>query len=212
MGCCYSYLPDQQSWDCPLANVCWKNQSVSFRLVFTSASYLQIQGKRMNGFCTHMCTWIHTHTHMHKHHNETFFRTGFACGFPCDSAGKESACSVGDLDLILGLGRFPGEGKGYPLQYSGLENSMDYTVAKSSKESDRREQLSLSLFRTSQSAAISGQSPLDSFCQHCCISPLNSLISAWCFAWPPSSCIYVSLPQILEERLEPWLPLVSCLS
>ena len=42
----------------------------------------------------------------------------------CDSAGKESACNVGDLDSIPGLGRSPGEGKGYPLQYSGLENSM----------------------------------------------------------------------------------------
>ena len=49
-------------------------------------------------------------------------------GFPCGSPGKESACSVGDLGLILGLGRSPEEGKGYPLQYSGLENSMDYTV------------------------------------------------------------------------------------
>ena len=44
-------------------------------------------------------------------------------GFPCGSAGKESACNEGDLGLIPGLGRSPGEGKGYPLQYSGLENS-----------------------------------------------------------------------------------------
>ena len=49
-------------------------------------------------------------------------------GFPCGSAGKESACNVGDLGLIPGLGRCPGEGKGYPLQYSGLENSMDCIV------------------------------------------------------------------------------------
>ena len=49
-------------------------------------------------------------------------------GFPCGSAGKESACNVGDLDSIPGLGRSPGEGKGYPLHNSGLENSMDYTV------------------------------------------------------------------------------------
>ena len=49
-------------------------------------------------------------------------------GFPCGSAGKESACNVGDLGSIPGLGRSPGEGKGYPLQYSGLENSMDYIV------------------------------------------------------------------------------------
>ena len=45
-------------------------------------------------------------------------------GFPCGSAGKESSCNVGDLGLIPGLGRSPGEGKGYPLQYAGLENSM----------------------------------------------------------------------------------------
>ena len=47
-------------------------------------------------------------------------------GFPCDLAGKESTYNAGDLGLIPGLGRSPGEGKGYPLQYSGLENSMDY--------------------------------------------------------------------------------------
>ena len=49
-------------------------------------------------------------------------------GFPCGSAGKESACNVGDLGSIPGLGRSPGEGKGYPLQFSGLENSMDCVV------------------------------------------------------------------------------------
>ena len=46
--------------------------------------------------------------------------------FPCGSAGKESACSVGDLGSIPGLGRCPGEGKCYPLPYSGLENSQSY--------------------------------------------------------------------------------------
>ena len=49
-------------------------------------------------------------------------------GFPCGSAGKESSCNVGTLGLIPELGRSPGEGKGYPLQYSGLENSMDCIV------------------------------------------------------------------------------------
>ena len=46
-------------------------------------------------------------------------------GFPGGSNGKESACHVGDLDSIPGSGRVPGEGNGYPLQYSCLENSMD---------------------------------------------------------------------------------------
>ena len=49
-------------------------------------------------------------------------------GFPCGSDGKESACNVGDLGSIPRLGRSPGEGKGYPLQYSGLENSTDCIV------------------------------------------------------------------------------------
>ena len=49
-------------------------------------------------------------------------------GFPGGSSGKESACLAGDVGSIPGLGRFPGEGKGHPLQYSGLENSMDCIV------------------------------------------------------------------------------------
>ena len=48
--------------------------------------------------------------------------------FPCGAAGKESTCNVEDLGWIPGLGRSPGEGKGYPLQYSGLENSMHCIV------------------------------------------------------------------------------------
>ena len=47
---------------------------------------------------------------------------------PCGSDDKESTCNAGDLGSIPGLGRSPGEGKGYPLQYSGLENPMDYIV------------------------------------------------------------------------------------
>ena len=52
-------------------------------------------------------------------------------GFPGGSAGKEPACNAGDLGSIPGLGSPPGEGKGYPLQYSGVENSMVHGVAKS---------------------------------------------------------------------------------
>jgi len=54
--------------------------------------------------------------------------------FPCGLAGKESTCYEGDLDSVPGLGISPGEGNSCPLQYSGLENSMDgvvHEVAKS---------------------------------------------------------------------------------
>ena len=54
-------------------------------------------------------------------------------GFPCGSAGKESACNTGELGSIPGLGRSSGEVKGYPLQYAGLENSMDCIVHRGAK-------------------------------------------------------------------------------
>ena len=57
-----------------------------------------------------MCIYTHTHTHI---------------GFPGGSGGKASACNVGDLGSIPGLGRSPGEGNGNPLQDSCLENPMD---------------------------------------------------------------------------------------
>ena len=68
-----------------------------------------------------------------------FYMVVVSWGLPCGSDGKESTCNVGDLCLIPGLGSSPGEGKGYPLQYCGLENSMVHGVA----ESDRTERLLL---------------------------------------------------------------------
>ena len=65
-------------------------------------------------------------------------------GCPCGSTGKESACNARDLGSIPGLGRSPGEAEGHPLQYSGLESSLDCTDA-GHKESDRTERHSLSL-------------------------------------------------------------------
>ena len=63
-------------------------------------------------------------------------------GFPGGSDGKESACNAGNLGSIPGLGRSPGEGKGYLLQYSDLENSIDYSPW-GCKDSDTTERLSL---------------------------------------------------------------------
>ena len=66
-------------------------------------------------------------------------------GFPGGSAGKESACNARDLSSIPGLGISPGEGKGYSLQYFGLENSMDCIVHGVAK-SDTAERLLLHLY------------------------------------------------------------------
>ena len=62
-------------------------------------------------------------------------------GFPGGSAGKESTRNTEDLGLIPGLGRSLGEGNGYPLQYSGLENSMDCYSPWGCKELDTTERL-----------------------------------------------------------------------
>ena len=67
-------------------------------------------------------------------------------GFPCGTAGKESAYNVAELGLIPGLRRPPGEGKDYPLHYSGLENSLDCIdrgVAKSWTRLNNFQQISL---------------------------------------------------------------------
>ena len=69
--------------------------------------------------------------------------SAFFMGFPDGSAGKESTCNVGDLSSIPGLGRSPGERNRYPLQYSGLENSMNCIVHGVTKS---QIQLSLSAF------------------------------------------------------------------
>ena len=66
-------------------------------------------------------------------------------GFPRGSTGKEFTCNVGDLGLIPGLGRSPGEGKGYPFQYSGLENSTDSIVHEVIKSQTRLSNLHFSL-------------------------------------------------------------------
>ena len=66
--------------------------------------------------CVCVCVYVYMHTYI------------YILGFPCGSAGKETACNAGDHGLIPGLGRSPGEGKGYPLQYFGLENSVDCIV------------------------------------------------------------------------------------
>ena len=87
-------------------------------------------------------------------------------GFPRGSAGKESACNAGDLGSIPGLGRSPGEGKSNPLQYSGLENSMDYTTQSWTRLSDFHFHFPLGLsFTYSHSSGPTPASPL--------LQPLN---------------------------------------
>ena len=73
-------------------------------------SYYKLQCR---SFLCHLFIWI----------KPSSGRLCFSIGFPCGSTGKESTCNLRDLSSIPALGRSPGEGKGYPLQYSGLGNS-----------------------------------------------------------------------------------------
>ena len=73
--------------------------------------------------------------------------------FPGGSAGKESTCNVGDLGSIPGLGRASGEEKGYPLEYSGLENFSRLCSPWCRKEADTTEGLLLSYMKDPQRSA-----------------------------------------------------------
>ena len=88
--------------------------------------------------CPSIDEWIKRLWHIDP--TEYCVRAGLLCG----SVGKESPCKVGDLGSIPGLGRSPGEEKGYPLPYPGLENSMDCIYSPwGPKESDTTERPSL---------------------------------------------------------------------
>ena len=101
-------------------------------------------------------------------------------GFPCGSAEKESTCNAGDLGSIPGFGRSPGEGKGYPLQYSGLENSMDCIVHGVSKRTQLNDFHSTSLqahamqFTGVFPGGTSGKEPI---CQ--CRKPKRYMCHPW---------------------------------
>ena len=81
-------------------------------------------------------------------------------GFPVSSTGKESTCNSGDLGSIPGLRRSPGEGKGYPLQYSGVENSMDCIVYGVTKSQTRLSNFYLHTLMLSET----GQIEKDKYC------------------------------------------------
>ena len=72
-------------------------------------------------------TWFHSWVEKIRWRKDRL-PTPVLLGFPCGPAGKESTCNMGDLGSVPGSGRSPGEGKGYSFQYSGLENSMDYSL------------------------------------------------------------------------------------
>ena len=115
------------------------------------------------------------------------YKRRFSC--PC----KESACSVGDLDSIPGLGRSPGEGKGYPLQYSGLENSMNSIVHGVTKS---RTQLSNFHFHYSVS-------------KWCTRKSFNSIYALLCYHWGKSGCKNYYVPRFVSDKLCSWYLVVA---
>ena len=104
-------------------------------------------------------------------------------GFPDSSVGKESACNAEDLGSIPGLGRSPGEGKGYLLQYSGLENSMDCIVQGVTKSQTRLIDFHF------QDCVINGETSIHTHC-------LSSL----------KVCAFFSVNCLQRERTSPEWP------
>ena len=100
-----------------------------------SAVYFLARGLRQKNPITHRFPSLLAYTHPS--------RLAKGLGFPLSSAGKESACNAGDPGSVLGSGRSPGEGKGHPLQYSGLENSMDCILRGVTKSRTRLSNLQL---------------------------------------------------------------------
>ena len=86
----------------------------------------------------------------------------YLSGFPGGSDGQECACNVGSLGLIPELGRSPGEGNGFPLQYSGLKNSMDCAVHGVIKS---RTQLSDFHFHPKPACCLTHTSPPSASCR-----------------------------------------------
>ena len=113
-------------------------------------------------------------------------------GFPCGSAGKESACNEGNLGLIPGLGRSPGEGKGYPLQYSGLENSMDFIVHGVAKS---QTWLSDFHFTSLHFCGKSTRSP-NIACSLCCRCPLQVSLCPDNNPMTSFGCLHLSMPMV----------------
>ena len=102
---------------------------------------------------TRLNNWAHMHTDMWDPNITVINITKLVQGFPGGSDGKVSVCNAGDPGSIPGSGRSPGEGNGYPLQYSFLVNSHEQRSLASyspwsHKESDTTEQLSLALFKS----------------------------------------------------------------
>ena len=77
--------------------------------------------------------WLSNWTELRIHWRRDRLPTSVFLDFPCGSAGKESACNVGNMGSIPGLERSPGEGKYYPIQYSDLENFTDSKVHRVTK-------------------------------------------------------------------------------
>ena len=141
----------------------------------------------MNLCCSNLCCW----------RGNCILKMRILCShpcslrFPCGSAGKESAWNAGDLSLIPGLGRSPGEGKGYPFQYSGLENSFGCIIHGVTKSQTQLRDFEMYSHHFTQGIACG-----------CCLS----LCRAWHFCdfmdcRPPGSSVH----GISQERILEWV-------
>ena len=121
-----SQAPPPVTLSCSLLNPYWPQFFLKHTTNTSSSSPLYLASPLPGKFSAHITVWF-TPSLSSFFFFKCRFREAFQ-GFPGRSAGKESTCNAGDPGSTPRLGKCSGEGKGYPLQYSGLENPMDCIV------------------------------------------------------------------------------------
>ena len=121
-----SQAPPPVTLSCSLLNPYWPQFFLKHTTNTSSSSPLYLASPLPGKFSAHITVWF-TPSLSSFFFFKCHFREAFQ-GFPSSSAGKESTCNAGDPGSTPRLGKCSGEGKGYPLQYSGLENPMDCIV------------------------------------------------------------------------------------
>ena len=129
-----SFMEPISAWIVPLVSLIFLKRSLVFPILLVSS--ISLHWSLRKAFLFLFAVLRNSELKWVRLSFSPLLFTSLLWGFPCGSPGKEPACNAGDLGLSPGLGRSPGEGKGYLLQYSGLENSMVCGIPWGHKESD----------------------------------------------------------------------------
>ena len=121
-----SFIEPIFTWNVPLVSLIFLKRYLVFPILLFSS--ISLHWSLRKAFLSPLSIYLSSIPRPYLSWEKEIFPPPAPQGFSCGSAAKESTCNAADLGSIPGLERSPGEGKGYALQYSGLENSMDCIV------------------------------------------------------------------------------------